>query len=144
MKLLFPNKKINLNYHILDKYECGVSLKGTEVKSIIKANASIDESFVVFNKQEAYIINMYIAPFLQANINNIDSYRKRKLLLHKNEIIKIEQQSKKERLAIVPSKCYLEHGKIKLEICLCKSKNSKDKRQDLKKRDETREMKKYY
>jgi SsrA-binding protein len=144
MKILLPNKKIRLNYHILSSYECGVSLFGTEVKSLIKSNASIDESFVIFKKQEAYIINMYIAPYEHGNINNKDSYRTKKLLLHKQENIKIEHQLKKERLALVPNKVYLNHGKIKIEIALCKSKNTRDKRHDIKVRDIKREAKKYY
>jgi SsrA-binding protein len=144
MKLLLPNKKIKLNNHILETYECGISLVGTEVKSIMKSNASIDESFVIFKNQEAYVINMYIAPFEQGNINNVDSNRRRKLLLHKNQIVRIEHQSKKDRLAIIPNKVYLQNGKIKIEIALCKSKNARDKRQDIKVRDIKREAKKYY
>lgn len=143
MKLLFPNKKINLNYFILDKYEAGIELAGTEVKSIMKANANIDEAFVIIKNQEAFIINMYIAPFKEGNINNVDSHRNRKLLLHKNEIIKIDYQVKKGRLTIVPTKVYLQNGMIKLEIAICKSKKAPDKREDLKKRDSAREMKRY-
>ncbi|MDR1235303.1 MAG: SsrA-binding protein [Mycoplasmataceae bacterium] len=144
MKILLPNKKIRLNYHILSRYECGISLFGTEVKSLIKSNASIDESFVIFKRQEAFIINMYVAPYEHGNINNKDSYRTRKLLLHKEENIKIEHQLKKERLALIPNKVYLNHRKIKIEIALCKSKNARDKRHDIKVRDIKREAKKYY
>ena len=143
MKLLFTNKKLHLNYHMIDKYECGVSLKGTEVKSISVANASIDEAFVIIKNKQAYVINMYVAPFKQGNIHNVDSYRNRKLLLHKNEILKLEYQSKKERLAIVPNKVYFKDNKIKIEIATCKSKNARDKRADIKKRDDLRVIKKY-
>lgn len=143
MKILFVNKKINLNYHIIDKYECGISLKGTEVKSISIANASIDESFVIIKKQQAYVMNMYVAPFKQGNIHNVDAYRNRKLLLHKNEILKLEYQTKKEKLTIIPNKVYFKNNKIKLEIAICKSKNMHDKRQDIKKRDDLRTMKHY-
>jgi SsrA-binding protein len=143
MKLLLPNKKIRLNNHIIETYECGISLVGTEVKSLIKSNGSIDESFVVFKNQEAFVINMYIPPFEQGNIHNVDFYRRRKLLLHKNQIIRIEHQSKKERLAIIPNKVYAKDGKIKIEIALCKSKNARDKRQDIKIKDIKREAKKY-
>lgn len=144
MKLLLPNKKIKLNNHIIETYECGISLVGTEVKSLLKANASIDEAFVIFKNQEAFVINMYVAHFEQGNINNVDTYRRRKLLLHKNQIIRIEHQSKKERLAVIPNKVYLQNGKIKIEIALCKSKNARDKRQDIKVRDSKREVRKYY
>jgi SsrA-binding protein len=84
---------------------------------------------------------MYVAPFEKGNIHNVDSYRNRKLLLHKSEILKIDFQAKKDRLAVIPSKIYLEHGHIKLEIALCKSKNPHDKRDSIKKRDISRENK---
>ncbi|MDR2369202.1 MAG: SsrA-binding protein [Mycoplasmataceae bacterium] len=144
MKLLLPNKKIRLNNHVIETYEAGIVLEGTEVKSLIQSNASIDEAFVIFQGQESYVINMYVAPFAQGNINNVDSYRRRKLLLHKNQIIRIEHQSKKDRLAVIPNKIYLHNGKIKVEIALCKSKNARDKRQDIKVRDSKREAKKFY
>jgi SsrA-binding protein len=140
MKIIATNKKLHFNYIVNDIYECGISLKGTEVKSIVAANLSIDEAFVIFKNHEAYVINMYVAPFEKGNINNVDSYRTRKLLLHKNEILKIDFQAKKNRLAIIPSKIYLKHGHIKLEIALCKSKNAHDKRDSKKKLDMSREV----
>ncbi len=143
MKLLFPNKKVNFNYFVENKYECGIELKGTEVKSLMKANANIDEAFVIIRKNEAFVINMYIAPFKEGNINNVDSNRNRKLLLHKNEILKIDYTIKKDRLTIIPTKVYLQNGKIKMEIAICKSKKNKDKREAIKKRDADRERRKY-
>ncbi len=143
MKILFPNKKIKFNYFILDTYECGIELKGTEVKSILMASANIDEAFVIIRHNEAYVINMYVAPFKEGNINNVDSNRNRKLLLHKDEIIKINYKLKKDRLTLVPTKVYLNNGKIKLEIAICKSKKAPDKREDIKKRDANRERLKY-
>lgn len=143
MKLLFPNKKINLNYFVEEKFEAGIELKGTEVKSITRANANIDEAFVIVRNNEMFVINMYVAPFKEGNINNVDSHRNRKLLLHKNEIIKIDYKVKKNRWTIIPSKVYLQNGKIKMEICICKSKKAPDKREDLKKRDADRERRKY-
>ncbi|MDE7433787.1 MAG: SsrA-binding protein SmpB, partial [Mycoplasmoidaceae bacterium] len=125
--MLFPNKKINLNYFIEDKYEAGIELKGTEVKSIIKANANIDEAFVIIRNQEAYVINMYVAPFKEGNINNVDPNRNRKLLLHKNEIIKMDYQVKKNRLTIIPTKVYLQNGMIKMEVSIFKSNKAPDK-----------------
>jgi SsrA-binding protein len=143
MKLIVNNKKLHFNYIVNDVYECGISLKGTEVKSIVAANLSIDEAFVIFKNHEAFVINMYVAPFEKGNINNVDSYRTRKLLLHKNEILKIDFQAKKDRLAVIPNKIYLKHGHIKLEIALCKSKNTHDKRETKKKLDMSRELKKF-
>jgi SsrA-binding protein len=142
MKVIATNKKLHFNYIVHDVYECGISLTGTEVKSIIAANVSIDEAFIIFKNHEAYTINMYVAPFEKGNINNVDSYRSRKLLLHKSEILKIDFQSKKERLAVIPSKIYLKHGHIKLEVALCKSKNAHDKRNAKRKLDMSREIKK--
>lgn len=142
MKILFKNKKINLNYFILEKIEAGIELKGFEVKSLLVANANIDQAFVIFKQNEAYIINMYIAPYKQAGVFQLDSNRNRKLLIHKNEIIKLQQRVKKERITIVPSMIYTNKDLIKVEICLCKSKHHEDKRQDIKKRDADREMKK--
>jgi SsrA-binding protein len=142
MKVIVTNKKLHFNYTVHDVYECGISLTGTEVKSIIAANVSIDEAFIIFKNHEAYTINMYVAPFEKGNINNVDSYRSRKLLLHKNEILKIDFQAKKDRLAVIPSKIYLKHGHIKLEIALCKSKNAHDKRNDKRKLDMSREIRK--
>ena len=144
MHVLFSNKKINLNYFILDKYEAGIELKGYEVKSIVKANANIDQAFVIFKKDEAYLINMYVAPYKEAGKwVQLAPDRTRKLLLHKHQIIKLQYNVKKEKAAVIPSLVYLSKDKIKVEICLCKSKKNHDKREDIKKRDNEREMKRY-
>ncbi|GHU49093.1 SsrA-binding protein [Bacilli bacterium] len=143
MKLLFPNKKFHINYRVVETYECGISLKGTEVKSLVKANANIDQAFIVFNNNEAFVINMYVAPFEQGNINNVDSTRKRKLLLHREEILKIEHLAKKDQLAVIPTKVYFNNGMIKLQMALAKSKNARDKRDDIKKRDDQRMIKSF-
>ncbi|MDR3163815.1 MAG: SsrA-binding protein [Mycoplasmataceae bacterium] len=143
MKILFSNKKINLNYLILERYECGIVLEGSEVKSLINANGSIDEAFAIISNQQLYIINMYIAPYLYNTTAKIDSYRRRKLLMHKNEIQKISYQIKKQHLTLVPAKIYIQNNVIKIEIALAKHKNSKDKRETIKDRDAKRETKKY-
>lgn len=143
MKILSNNKNSNRNYEILEKYEAGIELFGTEVKSISKANCSINESYITFIKGEAIILNMYVAPYLEGNIQNKDSYRNRKLLLHKKQIIKISFLVKKEKLTVVPLKVYWSNGKIKIQIALAKGKNNRDKREDIKKRDDNRCMKIY-
>ena len=144
MHILFSNKKITLNYFILDKYEAGIVLQGFEVKSLVQANANIDQAFIVFKNNEAYIINMYIAPYKHASTHvKLDPNANHKLLLNKNEIIKIQNKAKKEKLAVVPSIVYLSKNKIKIEICLCKSKHHADKREDIKKRDAKREARRY-
>lgn len=132
-----------MNYFVLDRYEAGISLTGYEVKSLLIANANIDQAFVVVKKNEAWLLNFYIAPYQSKNLLNLPCDRNRKLLLHKNEIIKIENKVKKERLTIIPSKLYLSKNNIKVEICLCRSKRKSDRREDIKKRDAQREIKRY-
>ena len=144
MHILFSNKKINLNYFIIDKYEAGIVLKGFEVKSLVQANANVDQAFVIFKGNEAFIINMYIAPYKNASTHEkLDPNATRKLLLNKHEIIKIQNKIKKEKLAVIPNLVYLSKDKVKIEICLCKSKHHADKREDIKKRDASREARRY-
>lgn len=144
MAILVSNKKISINYNIVNTYEAGIVLNGNEVKSLVKSEASIDESFVIFsNRGEAYILNMYISPFKNSFFKSINPNRKRKLLLNKHELIRIQYLSKKEKLAIIPTKLYFKNKKIKVEIALAKSKNKSDKRESIKKRDINREIKKY-
>lgn len=144
MKTLATNKNANRNYEILEKYEAGVELFGTEVKSISKANCSINEAYVTFIHHEAWIINMHVAPYELGNIQNKDPYRNRKLLLNKKEIIKIDFLHKKDRLTVIPTKIYWSRGKIKIEIALAKGKKNYDKREDIKKREAQRNIKNIY
>ena len=143
MHILFRNKKLHVNYHIIETIEAGISLKGYEVKSIVKANANIDQAFIVFKHNEAYLLNMYIAPYKEAGDLQLPPERTRKLLLHKKEIANLQFRIKKERLACIPNVVYFKNNNIKLEIALCKSKNVADKRQDIKNRDLRREIKKF-
>ncbi len=143
MKIIATNKNANRNYEILDKYEAGIVLVGCEVKSVSRANCSINEAYITFMRNEAYIINMHIANFFEGNIHNVDPNRTRKLLLNKKEIIKIAFNVKKDRLTCIPTKIYWLKGKIKIEIAIAKGKKLHDKREDLKKRDDKREMKRY-
>lgn len=140
MKTIILNKKANFNYFLLDKYEAGVELKGTEVKSIFNNDVSIEEAFINIRKGEMFINNMHISPFEQGNIYNVDPLRKRKLLMHKKEILKIEQKIKKESLTIVITKLYWKGKKIKAEIALAKGKKLFDKRETIKKRDNERRL----
>jgi len=140
MKLITKNKKAYYNYFLESFIEAGIELKGTEVKSIYLGNVRIDEAFIVFQKNEAFIINMHIAKYEFGNIWNLETDRKRKLLLHKKEIIKLEHHIKKEKLTIIPTKIYFTHGKIKLEIATGKGKKLFDKREIIKKRDLNREV----
>ncbi|MBU3830721.1 MAG: SsrA-binding protein SmpB [Candidatus Ureaplasma intestinipullorum] len=140
---LISNKNAFRNYEVIETYEAGLVLTGTEVKSISHSQGSINESYITIKKNEAFIFNMYVAPFEQGNQFNVDPNRLRKLLLHKREIIKLEFKSQKDGLTIIPIKIYWKNNKIKLEIALAKGKKLFDKREDIKKRDLKRESLKY-
>ncbi len=140
MKIIIVNKKANFNYFLLDKYEAGIELKGTEVKSIYNNNVNIEEAFINIKKNEMFVNNMHIAPFEQGNIFNVDPLRKRKILMHKKEILKIEHKLKKESLTIVITKLYWKGKKIKAEIALAKGKKLYDKRETIKNRDNDRRL----
>ncbi|WP_081847834.1 SsrA-binding protein SmpB [Ureaplasma diversum] len=141
--MIVSNKHAYRNYSIIESFECGIELKGTEVKSISRANCSINEAYVQIKNMEAFIINMHVAPFFEGNQFNHDPYRTRKLLLHKNEIIKLQHQAQALRMTIVPIKIYWKNNKLKLVIALAKGKKLHDKREDLKIRDLSREAKTY-
>lgn len=140
---LVTNKNAFRNYEVLETYEAGLVLTGTEVKSLSHSQASINDAYITVSKNEMYVINMHIAPFEQGNQFNVDPYRTRKLLLHKKEILKLSFQSQKAGLTLIPLKVYWHHQKIKMEIGLARGKKLFDKRDDLKKRDLQREMGKY-
>lgn len=141
--MIVSNKHAYRNYSIIESFECGIELKGTEVKSISRANCSINEAYVQIKNMEAFIINMHVAPFFEGNQFNHDPYRTRKLLLHKNEIIKLQHQAQALRMTIVPIKIYWKNNKLKLVIALAKGKKLHDKREDLKIRDLSKEAKTY-
>ena len=140
IKLVANNKKAYHDYFIEEKYECGISLAGTEVKSIRQGKVSVKEAYVEIEGGEAWIEGMNI----HGNLFNRDPVRKRKLLLHKTEIRKLAQAVQQDGYTIVPLSVYFKRGKVKIEIGLAKGKHSYDKRQDIRKRDITREMERNY
>ncbi|MGL4769032.1 MAG: SsrA-binding protein [Mycoplasmoidaceae bacterium] len=141
MAIVIKNKKAYYNYIFIQKIEAGLELKGTEVKSIIAGNTNIERAFVIFQSNQAYIINMHVAHYDHGNIWNLPIDRKRKILLHKREILQLQQLVKLQNATIIPIKIYFNHGKIKMEIGVAKGKKLYDKREDLKKRDLKRERK---
>lgn len=141
-KLLIKNKKAYFDFFILETYECGIELKGAEVKSIIEGRASIKEAWVKIKNGEAYIVDMNISPYQFATSFKEDPLRERKLLLHKKEIIKISTKVKEKGLTLIPLKIYLKNKKVKLEIGLVKAKKLYDKREEIKKREERKQQKK--
>ena len=144
IKIIATNKKAHFNYFLSDFLECGIELKGTEIKSLRVNGASIGDSYVVIRNGEAEIINMHIKAYEQGNIFNHDPLRNRKLLLHKKEIRNIEMKINREGFTVVPTKIYLSKGKAKVEIALAKGKKNYDKRETIKKRDIEREIAKEY
>ena len=138
-KLIANNKKAYHDYFILDTYEAGIALAGTEVKSLRMGKCSIKESFVRIENGEVFIYGMHISPYEKGNIFNKDPLRERKLLLHKAEINKLLGKMKEKGIAIVPLKVYFKGSLVKVEIGLARGKNLYDKRQDIAKKDQQRE-----
>lgn len=138
-KVVATNRKAGFEYFLLDKFEAGLSLQGSEIKSIRAGQISIQESFVeIENGQQAYLVDAHIAPYEQANRFNHDPRRKRRLLLHKKEIRKLWDNARIKGMTIVPIRVYLKNGRAKIEIALAKGKKAYDKRATIAKRDEAR------
>ncbi|MBO4997869.1 MAG: SsrA-binding protein SmpB [Lachnospira sp.] len=138
-KLIANNKKAYHDYFIEEKYEAGIVLHGTEVKSLRLGQCSIKEAFISIDDGEIYIQRMHINPYEKGNIFNKDPLRKRKLLLHKTEINKIFGKSKEKGYTIVPLKVYFSGSLVKLEIALARGKKLYDKRDTIAKKDQQRE-----
>lgn len=132
MKVIANNKKAFHNYFISDLFEAGIALVGSEVKSIRGGGISLNESFVTIKDGEVMLRNAYIKPYENSQNFLPDSHRTRKLLLHKQEILKLEKKVKEKGFALVPTKVYLKNGKVKIEIGLAKGKKLYDKRETLK------------
>jgi SsrA-binding protein len=142
------NKKAYYDYEILEKYEAGIELKGTEVKSLREGKANLRDSFVRIENGEAFLFNAYIAPYTHGNLFNHEPTRKRKLLLHKSEIKRLFGKTQEKGLTIVPLRMYFNsRGKVKVEIALVRGKKKFDKRETIKRRElerEARKAMKYY
>ena len=139
IKLIANNKKAFFDYFIDEKYECGISLAGTEVKSLRTGKCSIKESFIRIEDGEMFIYGMHISPYEKGNIFNKDPLRVRKLLLHKKEIDKIFGKMKEKGITVVPLKVYFSGSLVKVEVGLAKGKKLYDKRDDIAKKDQKRE-----
>lgn len=122
------NKKAYHDYFVLDKYEAGIELFGTEIKSIRAGRVNLKDSFCSVDDGEMYVIGMHISPYEMGNRFNRDPMRKKKLLLHKKEIMKLFGESQQQGLSIVPLELYIKKGRAKLQIGLCKGKKLYDKR----------------
>ena len=139
IKLIANNKKAYHDYFILDTFEAGLALHGTEVKSLRMGKCSIKESFIRIENGEVFIYGMHVSPYEKGNIFNKDPLRVKKLLLHKAEINKMLGKVKEKGISIVPLKVYLKGSLVKIEIGLAKGKKLYDKRDDIAKKDQKRE-----
>lgn len=138
------NRKARFNYEVIDTIECGIVLKGTEIKSIRNGKANIKDSYGIIKNNEVYILNMHISPYENGGVFNHEETRTRKLLLHKNEILKLNNKLQLEGFTLIPLKVYFVNGKAKVELGLCKGKKLYDKRETEKKKDIEREIAKKY
>lgn len=144
IKLIANNKKAYFDYFIEDKYEAGLALHGTEVKSLRMGKCSVKESFIRIENGEVYIYNMHISPYEKGNIFNKDPLRVRKLLLHKFQINKIAGELSQKGYTVVPLQVYFKGSLVKMEIGLARGKKLYDKRQDIAKKDMRREAEKEF
>ena len=139
-KIIAVNRQASHEYFLLDRYEAGIALVGTEIKSIRQGNCNLKGSYIDVKEGEAYLKDMHIAEYEQGNRFNHDTKRPRKLLLHKREIAKLQDKVKLKGFTIVPTKLYFNKGLAKVEIALAKGKELHDKRQSLKEKEAKREV----
>ena len=139
-KIVSKNKKAFHDYHIDQTLEAGMVLNGPEVKSLRAGKANLKDSFALIKDGEIYLENMHVSPYDQGNQFNHDPLRRRKLLLHKAEIVKLFSQTREKGWTLVPLKIYFKHGRAKLELALASGKHNYDKRQDLRKKADQRDI----
>lgn len=140
-KLIAKNRRAFHEYEILERFEAGIELSGTEVRSLRENNCQLTDCFVLIRGGEAWLHNVHIAPYRNGNIANVDPDRKRKLLLHKKEIRLIEQKVRERGMAVVPTQIYFkENSLVKVEIAVARGKKIHDKRQSIAERDQQRDI----
>lgn len=143
VKIVSTNRKAYHDYHIQETCEAGISLLGTEVKSLREGRANLKESYVIFKEGEAFLLNCHISPYSHGNIQNHDPLRTRKLLLHKKEINKLWGRTSQQGLTVVPLKIYFKNGRAKVEIGLAKGKRQYEKRATIKEKEAKREIERH-
>jgi SsrA-binding protein len=144
IKVVATNRKARHEYFLLDTYEAGLVLKGSEIKSIRAGQVSLAQAYVSLDGNEAWLVNAHIAPYNEASRNNHDPLRSRKLLLHRSEIRKLSDKVRQKGATVIPLRLYLKDGRAKIEIALAKGKKHYDKRAEIAKRDAKREMDRRY
>lgn len=140
VKVVATNRKARFEYFLLEHFEAGLALQGSEIKSIRAGQVSLAEAYVRVEEGQAWLIDAHIAPYAQANRFNHDPRRPRRLLLHKKEIRELFEAVRQKGVTIVPTRIYLKQGRAKLEIAIAKGKKLHDKRQEIAKRDAEREI----
>lgn len=144
MKIICTNKKANFEYFILERYEAGIKLRGTEIKSIREGKCNINDAYIIMKNNRPYLLNMHISKYDHGNIFNHDELRTRELLLHKHESIKLANKIKLDGLTLVALKAYFEGSLVKIEIGLARGKKLEDKREAIKERDSKRSIERDY
>ena len=139
-KLIAQNKKARFNYSIEDTYECGIELQGTEVKSFKNGNISFPDAFAEIIKNEVWVKNLHISEYSFSSIFNNTPDRPKKLLLHKEEIKRLDRKVQEKGFTLIPLDFYLKNGRVKVKLGVCKGKKQFDKRADIKERDVKRDM----
>lgn len=134
------NRKAIHDYFIIEEYECGIVLVGTEIKSIREGLCNLKDSYALIRNNEVFVLNMHISPYKEGNIFNHDALRSRKLLMNKKEILKVKSKVDQEGFTLIPLKMYFKHNKAKILLGLCKGKKNYDKRESIKERDIKRNL----
>ena len=143
-KLVAQNKKARHDYEILETYEAGLVLHGTEVKSLREGRANLKDSYAALKNEEVWLYGVHISPYSHGNLNNHSPERDRKLLLHRKEIRKLIGKTKESGLTLVPLQLYFSKGKVKVQIALARGKKEYDKRDAIQKRESDRELKRVF
>jgi SsrA-binding protein len=138
-KLIANNRKVYHDYEVMEKFEAGIALKGTEVKSLRMGRANFKDSYARIKGRELFLFNLHISPYDHGSIWNHDPIRVRKLLMHKREIIRLTSKTEEHGLTLVPLRLYFKQGKAKVELALARGKKAHDKREDITKKDMERD-----
>jgi len=139
-KTIAVNRKARRDYEIIEFFEAGMVLKGTEVKSLREGRINLKDSYAMVRQGEMFLLNAHISPYSHGNLQNHDPLRDRKLLLHKSEIKRLTGKTEEKGLTLVPLKVYFSNGRVKVELALAKGKRHHDKRDTIKRRDAEREI----
>ena len=143
-EIIVTNRRAAHDFTVLESLEVGMELRGTEVKSLRSHKASLSDSFARVSNGELFIYNMHISPYEYGSYTNVDSKRRRKLLAHKSQIIKLANETSQKGITLIPLRVYFKRGKAKLELALAKGKREYDKREAVKKREAKREIERHF